>query len=1169
MFDTDRERLRAIKTFPSLVKYLRDELDWPIESEDFEDLTFDYEPEELGIDPKTAAKIEQIKQLRPLVTNQPWGIFFIKFEPKRLPVVALRRILSRLVIKKRSSAKKSEQASWALHDLLFISNYGEGDQRQMTFAHFAEEEGPSTLPTLRVLGWDDADTALHIDHVHQELKEKLRWPHDETDLTHWRDKWSSAFALRHREVISTSKDLAIRLADLARRIRRRANHVLAIETERGPLRKLHKAFQEALIHDLTEDDFADMYAQTITYGLFSAAISRTAPDLGTAVMPENLADMVPITNPFLKEMLATFLTAGGRKAKMDFDELGIQEVVNLLNSPDTHMDAILWDFGNLTPQEDPVIHFYELFLAQYDKKKKIRRGVFYTPRPVVSYIVRSVDELLRTEFGLADGLADTATWGEMKKRFDCSPGFRPAVAQEQARMPAPQELVESSDPPLTAGSCILRRPDIARIVQDALLHFEGQRYHLCAWCIMPNHVHVVLQPLAGHELQDILHSWKSFTATKINRLLHRQGALWERESFNHLIRRAEHVERFVYYTEHNPVAAGFTAAPKDWPFSSCGADLSTCGAGFQPAPLEFVDPRKTPFVEPRSRGELPHLQKEGGTYFITWCLLDATCDAGFQPAGPEPSEPCDVALQPGGSELSQPCGAGFQPAATPEVASAAAGEKGIGAGKMPAPQFHIPDGVKPTDPFVTILDPACGTGTFLVEAIDVIHRTMTEKWKAQGHGENNIQALWNDYVPKHLLPRLHGYELLMAPYAIAHMKLPLKLKETGFTAWDKLGDDTRVRIYLTNSLEPPSDLADPKLADLFGPLAREAQEVNDIKRNKRFTIVIGNPPYSLWSQNLTEQARAIVEPYRYVDGEPIKERGALQFEKILQDDYIKFFRFSQAQIDASQCGVLGLITNHSFTDNPTLRGMRRSLLSSFHRIHCFNLHGNSSKKERCPDGSADKNVFDIKQGVAIFFGVEAKGAEGATYVCADLWGTQEAKYLMLGHATLESTCYQVFDPKPPSYLFKARDSRVAEECERGWKLPDIFEQGSMGIVTARDHVSISFDEAPLLATATEFRDSPLSDEAVCEKLRIPPKKGWDAAKARTLIRQQKNLRDFVKVIGYRPFDHRRIFYHRSLVWGMSWPTMQHVLDKDNVGLSTTSAPSQLLLTLGYCCWYNP
>ena len=206
MPDFNRDELRAIKTFPQLIKYLRDELEWPIEADDFEEITFDYEPEELGIDPESAAKIQEIKQLRPLTSNQPWGIFFVKFEPKRLPVVVLRRILSKLVIKKRASAKTSERAVWDLHDLLFISNYGEGDQRQITFANFSQDETIGDLPTLKVLGWDYEDTGLHIDNVHDELITKLRWPDDEKNIKKWRETWSSAFILRNREVITTSQD---------------------------------------------------------------------------------------------------------------------------------------------------------------------------------------------------------------------------------------------------------------------------------------------------------------------------------------------------------------------------------------------------------------------------------------------------------------------------------------------------------------------------------------------------------------------------------------------------------------------------------------------------------------------------------------------------------------------------------------------------------------------------------------------------------------------------------------------------------------------------------------------------------------------------------------------------------------------------------------------------
>ncbi|WP_424139653.1 type ISP restriction/modification enzyme [Roseomonas chloroacetimidivorans] len=871
-----RDQLAAIRSFPSLVKYLRDEMGWPIGADSFEDLTFDYAPEELGIDPKNAAKIEEIKRLRPLASGQPWGIFFVKFEPKHLPVVALRRILSQVVLKKRATAKAAELAAWAADDLLFISNYGEGDARHISFAHFSMAEGGTDLPTLKVLGWDNLDTPLHLGDVAERLKRDLSWPGDEENAKAWRQSWRGAFALQHREVVTTSQALSVRLAELARAIRDRIGAALAIETENGPLSRLMKAFQGTLVHDLDREGFADMYAQTIAYGLLSSRIanpkSRTADDFAAHMR----------TNPLLRELMQTFLQAGGRRGRIggpeiDFDELGVSEVVGLLDR--ANMEAVLRDFGDRNPLEDPVIHFYELFLKAYDAKKRMQRGVFYTPRPVVSYIVRSVDELLRTEFGLADGLADTTTWGEMAKRH------------------------------------------------------------------------------------------------------------------------------------------------KD---------------------------------------------------------------------------------------------------------------------------LKIPDGVSPDQDFVQILDPATGTGTFLVEVIDLIHKTLVAKWKGQRQDEKAIDALWNAYVPKHLLTRLHGYELLMAPYAIAHLKIGLKLYETGY----RFGSNERARVYLTNALEPAQDFSG-RFEFVIPALAHEAAAVSEIKSRNYFTVVIGNPPYSLWSQNLAENLRAIIDPYRLVDGEPIKERGALQFEKILQDDYIKFFRLSQTQIDRCGSGILGLIINHAFIDNPTLRGMRNSLLRSFSKIFCANLHGNSTKKEKCPDGSPDINVFDIQQGVAIFHGVSNSLNRTETRECIDIWGTRDKKYEILNGSDIKSLEYRNFSSKAPFFLFKRQDADFSLEYGRGWAVGDIFQQGSMGIVTARDHISIAFDDEPLLRTAREFRDSSLPDIVVCEKLGIPAKKGWDVAKARALIRGEQDLNSLLADIDYRPFDTRRIFYHRSLVWGMSWPTMKHVFGQHNIGISTT------------------
>ncbi|MEE9264894.1 MAG: type ISP restriction/modification enzyme, partial [Vicinamibacteria bacterium] len=839
-----REALRGIRTFPSLIKFLRDELDWPISSEDFEELTFDYTPEELGIDTANAAKIQEIKRLRPLSANQPWGIFFVKFEPKKLPVVVLRRILSRGVLKKRASANSAERAAWQTDDLLFVSNYGEDEERRISLAHFAQDGQKKDLPTLKVLGWDNLDTPLHLDHVAELLTERLAWPDDEEDEEDWRRQWRSAFTLGHREVITTSKKLSVELAKLARNIRDRINTVLAIETEDGPVTKLMTAFKEALVHDLDEDGFADMYAQTIAYGLLSARVENPAG--GTA---DDFAAQIPATNPFLKELMETFLHVGGRNGRtgsgagIDFDELGVSEVVELLDH--ANMEAVVRDFGDRNPQEDPVMHFYELFLKEYDPKEKVRRGVFYTPLPVVSFIVRSVDELLRTEFGLEDGLADTTTWGEMAERH------------------------------------------------------EG---------------------------------------------------------------------------------------------------------------------------------------------------------------------------------------------------------------------LEIPDGAKPGDPFVQILDPATGTGTFLVEVIDVIHRTMTEKWKAEGHG-GKINQLWNEYVPTHLLPRLHGYELLMAPYAIAHMKIGLKLYETGY----QFGSDARARIYLTNSLEPPQDFSD-RLAFAVPALAHEAEAVNGIKRNQRFTVIVGNPPYAGISSNNSEHAVRLVDAYKTVDGEVLDEKKLW-----LQDDYVKFLRFSQIVLDETQVGLLGFITNHGFLDNPTFRGMRQSLMESFRYIRVLDLHGNANKGERCPDGSADKNVFDIRQGVAISLSLTSDHSSPKSVEHFSLWGLRNVKYQWLSTHSVSSTQWSRLAPNPPYRFLIPRDQNTLAEYRNGYPLEQIVQDRTVGMITARDALTIHFTRPELNRTIKRF--AALSPEDARAEFNLSKDvRDWSVARAQEDLRHHEPTEKFFRTVLYRPFDLRTTFY---------------------------------------------
>jgi hypothetical protein len=874
--------LRSLRTFKDLVRYLEDKLGWPLEEHGFEDLTFEYQPAELGLRDEDAARIKTIHQLRPLKHGQPWGIFFVDFEKKKLPVVVLRRILSHLVLKKRDSANKADRAAWSADDLLFISAFGNetSEQREIAFAHFRQE--PGDLPTLHVLGWDGADTLLKIQHVSCTVEEKLCWPEDPSDHETWRAQWRSPFRHRVGHVIRTADRLAEEMATLARGIRDAARTLLAAESERGPLRQLFTAFRTALIHDLTEETFADTYAQTITYGLLTAAISRTEMSegrTGTALIAENVTDMVPVTNPFLKEMLHAFLKVGGRKGGINFDELGVQDVVELLRGDETDLPAILRDFGNKTRGEDPVIHFYEHFLSAYNKQLKIQRGVFYTPQPVVSYIVRSVHELLQTEFGLADGLADTTTWGEMLKKH---PGLKL--------------------PPLT-------------------------------------------------------------------------------------------------------------------------------------------------------------------------------------------DEP---------------------------------GEKRT---------------ISPDEPFVQILDPATGTATFLVEVIDVIHKHLAAKWKTDRTAlpsfssfipqPSSFAAFWNEYVPKALLPRLHAFELMMAPYAIAHMKIGLKLAETGY----RFGTEERARIYLTNALEPKVKQL-PQIG--FDALAHEAAAVNEIKWYKRFTVVIGNPPYAGISSNMSETAQRMVDAYRVVDGAALNERKLW-----LQDDYVKFIRKAQATIDNSGAGVFGYITNHGYLDNPTFRGMRQSLMGTFPRLRVLDLHGNSNKKEQSTDGSDDKNVFDIRQGVAIC--LATRGGGNSTIEHADVWGLRETKYDWFSKHSVGNTAFGKLTPHSPFYFFEPQSTDCREEYDAGFKLTEAMPCFGLGFQSSRDHLVVGFDKQELESRIANFIAPQRSDTEVRNEL-FPGKvvadyaagdtRQWSLSEARRVLRADPNWRKLIRPCLYRPFDCRVILYDKRMV---DWP----------------------------------
>ena len=549
------------------------------------------------------------------------------------------------------------------------------------------------------------------------------------------------------------------------------------------LKGQYETFKNVLVHDLTPKGFSDMYAQTLAYGMFAA---RLHDDTLGDFSRQEAAELIPKSNPFLRKLFQEI-------AGPDIDERIVTVVNNLaavFNATD--IKELLKNFGQSTQANDTIIHFYETFLSEYDSKLRKAKGVWYTPEPVVKFMVRAVDDILKTEFGLSRGIADT-----------------------------------------------------------------------------------------------------SKTKIKV----------------------------------------------------------------------------KTDIANKNYKSGYKEVEKE----------------------------------------------------------------------------VHK----------VQILDPATGTGTFLAEIIKHIHK-----------GFSAMQGAWPSYVEKDLIPRLNGFELLIASYAMAHLKLDLLLTETGY----KPTINQRFKVYLTNSLEE----SHPDTGTLFSNwLSSEANEANHIKRDNPVMCVIGNPPYSGISSNNGEWISNLIEDYKYVDGIHFNER-----KHWLNDDYVKFLRYGQHYIEKNGSGVLAFINPHGFLDNPTFRGMRWNLLKTFDKIYTIDLHGNSKKKEVCPDGSPDQNVFDIMQGVAITLFVKTakkKDKELGKVFHYDLYGKRDGKYDFLNENNLNTIQFEKLKYQKPYYFFVPKNNEGKESYDTGFGIDELFPTNVTGIVTARDSVVLDFDKNDLLSRINKFTDSNYTD----------------------------------------------------------------------------------------------
>lgn len=317
-------------------------------------------------------------------------------------------------------------------------------------------------------------------------------------------------------------------------------------------------------------------------------------------------------------------------------------------------------------------------------------------------------------------------------------------------------------------------------------------------------------------------------------------------------------------------------------------------------------------------------------------------------------------------------------------------------------------------------------------------------------------------------------------------------------------------------------------------------------------VFSGNPPYSKISSNLTPEMRAIVEKYRYVDGERIKEKGALQFEINLQDDYVKFFRFCEEAVDASDWGVLGLITNNGYISTPTLRGMRNSLLESFKSIWIVDLHGHLAKGEIGPDGAEEENVFDIVQGVSLFLGSRVLPKTDNTFVFhAERYGSRLGKYQFLQANNLTSTDFSIIHPSPPFYLFIPHDSDLAQEWNNWAGLAELFPKNSAGIITARDGLVIAENKQELAKRLERFSQSKSNEASIYEEFGFSESKRFDLRRAQSELRKLKSFSEPIRRLLHRPFDRRFVFFHPSVVWSLSRPIAEQMVGGDNLALVAT------------------
>ena len=463
---------------------------------------------------------------------------------------------------------------------------------------------------------------------------------------------------------------------------------------------------------------------------------------------------------------------------------------------------------------------------------------------------------------------------------------------------------------------------------------------------------------------------------------------------------------------------------------------------------------------------------------------------------------------------------------------------------------------------VQILDPATGTGTFLAEIVRHIHADIV----SQGQ-----QGTWNRYVADDLLPRLHGFEILMAPHAMAHLKLDTILEQLGY----RFERDQRLGIYLTNALERGLKKVDN--LGFMTWLIDESEGARKIKTETPVMVVVGNPPYNVLTMNKSLFSKELIAKYKI--GEGVENERNIQ---PLSDDYIKFIALGQHFIESNpaQCGILAYISNNSFLDGLIHRQMRKSLLETFDMIYVLNLHGNSKKKETAPDGSKDENLFNIQQGnsINIFIKTGRKFENAfATLYHGELFGKRDDKFEFLQNIHFCKTKWKKLKMSAPEYFFVPKDFKGKKEYEKGFGVQELFPVNSVCIVTARDHFTIQKTVKEVKSTIRDFLR--LDIESARQNFDLgKDTRDWSVEGARRdLIIEPDDGK--IVAINYRPFDTRFTYYTGNSKGFHCMPrgnVMMHFLKGENVGLIfkrgfTENAPSAFVSKhiADYRSWSRP